>query len=48
MCIRDRGGEAALLGDAARAGDADLYEVKIRRIADLKGAAPWLWEKCKV
>ena len=42
------GGEAALLGDAARAGDADLYEVKIRRIADLKGAAPWLWEKCKV
>ena len=42
------GGEAALLGDAARAGDADLYEAKVRRIADLKGAAPWLWEKSKV
>ena len=42
------GGEAALLGDAARAGDADLYEAKIRRIADLKKAAPWLWEKVKV
>jgi len=39
------GGEAALLGDAARAGDADLYEAKVRRIADLKGAAPWLWER---
>ena len=39
------GGEAALLGDAAQKGDADLYEAKIRRIADLKGAAPWLWEK---
>ena len=36
-----RGGAAR---DAARAGDADLHEVKIRRIADLKGAAPWLWE----
>ena len=42
------GGEAALLGDAAKKGDADLYEAKVRRIADLKGAAPWLWEKCKV
>ena len=42
------GGEAALLGDAALSGDADLYEAKIRRIADLKEAAPWLWEKCKV
>ena len=39
------GGEAALLGDAAKKGDADLYEAKIRRIADLKEAAPWLWEK---
>ena len=39
------GGEAALLGDAAQKGDADLYEAKIRRIADLKEAAPWLWEK---
>ena len=39
------GGEAALLGDAAEKGDADLYEAKIRRIADLKEAAPWLWEK---
>ena len=42
------GGEAALLGDAALSGDADLYEAKIRRIADLKKAAPWLWEKVKV
>lgn len=39
------GGEAALLGDSAAAGDADLYDAKIRRIADLKGAAPWLWER---
>ena len=39
------GGEAALLGDAAKKGDADLYEAKVRRIADLKTAAPWLWER---
>jgi putative hydrolase of the HAD superfamily len=39
------GGEAALLGDSSVAGDDDLYVAKVRLIADLEEAAPWLWER---
>lgn len=39
------GGDAALLGDSAAEGDENLYEAKVRRIADLKGAYPGLWDK---
>ena len=43
---RGGGGRGGAARGRGAAGDAEsAYEAKIRRIADLKGAAPWLWEK---